>query len=250
VYRNNGVRLNAATPDQDVLTGASGGVSNLARYDQVLLPCEGGRTEESGSALANFLDYTSRGGRVFATHFSYTWLYKNGGFASAAQWNVDQMLPVSPITANIEMATRGGADFATWLQSIGALSNISPPQVSISDARRNIDAVPPSGGGQRWIYADLPTALHTTHTVLHMSIDTPVLATPDLLCGRVVYSDFHGTDVMNSAVTFPAECTEGGFTAQEKILQFMMLNLSGCIGPMRPGKGKPPIPPPPLPPGG
>jgi len=36
------------------------------------------------------ISYTGQGGRVFATHFSYTWLYDIAPFSGTAAWQVDQ----------------------------------------------------------------------------------------------------------------------------------------------------------------
>jgi hypothetical protein len=240
-YQNNGARYDANTPLQLELVGgtADGGAGTWNRYDQVLFPCEGRESAESATALANLVDYTSKGGRVIATHFSYTWLYQNAGFATAGSWQVNQLNPVNPLIANIDVTTRKGQDFATWLANVGALSNAAPPQVSINDPRHNLNAVPMGQGGRRWIYSEMPSV------VQHMSIETPVNATPDQGCGRVIFSDFHvANSASNSSLTFPAECPSNELTPQEKMLEFMLLDLSACVS-LTPGKGPPPPPPPP-----
>jgi hypothetical protein len=236
-YRLNGATYDGATPPQTTLADNA---ATWDRYDQILFPCEGRRTDETATALQNFINYTSKGGRVFTTHFSYTWLYTNGGFATAGQWQVDQQAPPSPLIGDIDTTTQKGRDFATWLGIVGALSNANPPQVSINDPRRNLNSLPPMQGGQRWIYSDTPPI------VQHMTVDTPVNAPPDTSCGRVIYSDFHVTNAMNQALTFPAECPTLDLSPQEKILEFMMLDLATCTMSDPP---PPPPPPPPLPPG-
>jgi hypothetical protein len=243
-YRNNGANYDAATPNQLALVGNA---AVMDSYDQILFPCEGSQTNESAQALTNFVDYTSKGGRVFTTHFSYTWLYTNGGFATAGQWQVAQANPPNPLIANIDVTHPRGQDFANWLGHVGALSNPSPPQVSINDPRRNLNAVPQGQGGVRWIYTDDPII------VQHMTIDTPVIVPqdPDKVCGRVVYSDFHVANAQNGALTFPAECPTNDLVPQEKILEFMLFDLASCIGIDKPPAPPPlpPPPPPPLPPG-
>jgi hypothetical protein len=234
LYRLNGATYDATTPTQDALVGATPGGGSWNRYDQILFPCEGQPTNESAIALENFVDYTNKGGRVFATHFSYTWLYTNGAFATAGQWQVDQPAPPDPLIANVDTSTPKGADFATWLRVVGALSNETPAQVSIADPRHDLNAVSPTAGGQRWIYADTPPL------VQHMTIETPVSA-PGQACGRVIFSDFHVADGSNMGVTFPNECGPSFRTAQEKILEFMLLDLASC----GPPKGRPPFPDPP-----
>jgi hypothetical protein len=66
---------------------------------------------------------------------------------------------------------------------------------------------------------------------LHYTFDTPFNETP--VCGRVVYSDFHVEDAENNPSTnkpFPTECTGGGLTPQEKLLVFMLFDLTSCVG--------------------
>jgi hypothetical protein len=232
-YRNNGAVYDMATPNQAALVDTAA----WDRYDQILFACEGSQTAETATALQNFVDYTSRGGRVLATHFSYTWLYQNGGFAQAGAWQPNQLSPPSPLISNIDTTTRTGGDFATWLGLTGALYNPVPPQVAINDPRHNLNAVPMGSGGQRWIYVDNPA------NVQAMVVDTPITTIPDVSCGRVVYTDFHVANASNGALTFPAECPTTDLTPQEKILEYMLLHLQGC-GPQVP----PPVPPPPPPP--
>jgi len=65
---------------------------------------------------------------------------------------------------------------------------------------------------------------------VHYTFDTPFGASQ--VCGRVVYSDFH---VENSSgangSTFPSECAMGGLTPQEKLLEFMLFDLTSCVSP-------------------
>jgi hypothetical protein len=241
-YRNNGANFDATTPAQADLVGSTAGGGAWDRYDQILFPCEGAQTNETAAALSNFIAYANKGGRVITTHFSYTWLFQNAGLATAGTWQVNQVQPATPLIVNVDTTTNKRKDFATWLELVGALSQVNPPQVSISDARRDLNDVPVGNGGERWLYADSPAL------VQHMTVDMPILATPDKVCGRVIYSDFHVANAINQALTFPAECLTGDLTAQEKILAFMLLDLSACIGLPPPPGGGHPIPPPPPPP--
>ncbi|HMI86272.1 MAG TPA: hypothetical protein VK550_19395 [Polyangiaceae bacterium] len=219
-FRNNGARYDATTPSQAALVEAP---AIWDRYDQVLFPCEGMQSNETPSALTNFIDYTDKGGRVFATHFSYTWLYQNGGFATAGTWQVNQSAPPSPLVSTVDTTTQKGRDFAIWLDGARALSNANPPQVSIYDPRASLAAVPPMMGGERWIYSE------SQPTVQYMSVATPVNAPPFSQCGRVVFSDFHVANATNQNITFPAQCPTSDLTPQEKILEFILLDLAACF---------------------
>jgi hypothetical protein len=113
-YTSNGSRIDANTPPADTLTGALSGPGEWSKYTQVLFPCEGAEIQKGGDAQKNMLDYVNAGGRVFATHFSYTWLYMNGGLATAGTW-----MPAPPfggqmntLVGTIDVSTQKGMDFA------------------------------------------------------------------------------------------------------------------------------------------
>jgi hypothetical protein len=196
---------------------------------------------------ANFLEYVNGGGRAFATHYSYTWLSQNGPLGATAQWvQPDWGAPppgggdqANQLVANIDTSFQKGADFQKWLAITGALTSEMPPQITIQEPRIDVSAVTPMGGAQRWIYADMPTS------VQHFTVDTPVGAPPEEVCGRVVFSDFHVLNARTQGMVFPAECDDMPLSAQEKVLEFMLFDLASCIGPNTPGAPPPPPPPPP-----
>jgi hypothetical protein len=69
---------------------------------------------------------------------------------------------------------------------------------------------------------------------LHYTFDTPVGGTA---CGRGVFSDFHVEDASNdpsTGETFPTACngtTPASMTPQEKLLEFMLFDLTSCVSP-------------------
>src|SRR6185295_19032940 len=103
----------------------------------------------------------------------------------------------------------------------------------------------------------------TPGSVQHYTFDTPVGKPPAAQCGRVLFSDFHVTDAKNqSGLRFPKECNDLPLTPQEKVLEFMLLDLASCppeklppppdapplappTAPPPPPKPAPPAPPPP-----
>lgn len=80
------------------------------------------------------------------------------------------------------------------------------------------------------------------------TFNTPVGASADKQCGRVVFSDFHvsadAVTVANGTSTYPENCKTGDLSAQEKALEFMLFDLSACITP----DYEAPTAPPPAPP--
>ncbi|HMJ52841.1 MAG TPA: hypothetical protein VK540_12220 [Polyangiaceae bacterium] len=229
-YKGNGASIDGNTPPESAI--------DWSKYDQVFLPCQGSAVSKTAN-LAGFLDYVNQGGRAFATHYSYTWLFTNGPLANVAAWQVDQPQPSNPLTGNIDVSTPKGQDFATWLKIVGALSNPGPPQIAISDARHDVNGIPAGQGAQSWITSSSP------NRVQQFNVATPVLADPDKLCGRVTYFDFDVASAAdNGMFTFPAECSTSALTPQEKVIEFMLFDRATCL----PHGGPPPPPGPPLPP--
>jgi hypothetical protein len=212
-------------------------------YDQIMLPCWGAPATKTVGELANLITYADMGGHFFATHYSYSWLINNGEFNNVAQWNPDYHRPtnggIGPWTFNVSTgvppappAPRNGT-FAKWLNHVGALSNpgvtVPPnPQVSISSPRHDANVV--AGGSVSWIDGTDPDK--NNPMVEHFTFNAPVGAVKQ--CGHAIFSDFHVADsVTNNGKLFPSECTTT-FTAQEKILEFMIWDLSSCVNPPTP----------------
>jgi hypothetical protein len=216
--------INAQTPPEDNLWGSQ---ATLNQYDLIVFDCEGAAYPETGAALTNILNYANSGGRIFASHYSYVWLYNNGPWATTAQWQVDQFPPFpDPMPALIDTSFQKGMDFATWLGIVGALSVQNPPTINVSAPRHDANAVnvPPS---QRFVYADPNLA---PNNPLEFTFNTPVGIDAGTQCGRVLFSDFHVNTDGFSPNQFPTpECTAAPMTPQEKVLEFMLFDLSSCI---------------------
>ena len=125
-----------------------------------------------------------------------------------------------------------GIAFAQWLVYSGASAVAGQVPIGVS---RHDFFTPIAATAQEWLYATNPD----TDTPLHYTFDTPVGTPAASQCGRVLYSDFHVTDVVaSSSQNYPTECTTTPMTAQEKVLEFMIFDLASCI------QGNPPPPPP------
>jgi hypothetical protein len=158
-------------------------VANLMPYDITILSCEGAETVDVGgggitpSDQENLVQYTSAGGRVFASHFHYAW-FDTGPFGAEniATWTRganpitdSSNNPVSNvagdfINANILTTLEDGGPFpkgqvmAEWLGIVGALNATSQPasgELKISGAKHNADLAGLAGTpSQGWIAAD------------------------------------------------------------------------------------------------
>jgi hypothetical protein len=221
LYMGNGSDVTGGAPPEANLTGT---VAELDKYDQVLFPCWGMPVDKNPGDLANVVAYTTAGGRMFATHYSYTWLYTNNPFDTTANWtNVNQM-QFNQLTGVIDVTFPRGKTFGDWMTLIGA-ANGNPPTFAITSPRHDFDA--PVAPSLRYVYSQ-----NNGQFPLHYTFDTPW--NQKNVCGRVIYSDFHVADTTGGGQVFPNECPAGGMNAQEKALEYMIWDLAACLGPQVP----------------
>jgi hypothetical protein len=218
LYYGNG--SNAAAPAESTLTSS---LPTLKEYDQVLFPCWGGEVIKNAPDLANVVSYTTLGGRVFATHYSYTWLFQNVPFSQTATWTANAGSYNSDV-GKINTTFARGATFGQWMTLVGAGTG-TPPTFPITSPRN--DFVNPVAPALTYV-----NATQNGTFPLHYTFDTPWNQTPT--CGRVVYSDFHVSDVGGGGLNFPAECPAGAMNPQEKALEYMIWDLAQCVGPNTP----------------
>ncbi len=246
-YVDNGAVIDANTPAASTLYGTQ---AELAKYDMTMFECVGLQIAKTAAQQARLINYANAGGRVFATHYGYTWLTNSDGtvgsntaphpFSQTADWRVNQSAATSA-TGLVDQTLQGDAGtqarrvaFAHWLKLVGASTTLG--QILVNVVRQDFDAVSAIAAtmsgtpAQQWLY--------TSTYPLHYTFDTPVAYAPDpaptTQCGRVLYSDFHVSDAVSGGATFPAECTAGPMTAQEKTLEFMLFDLASCVGPAAP----------------
>ncbi len=227
-----GVAYDSKTPNESKLWSSA---ATLEQYDQLLLACQGGADTRTAKALANMQTYADLGGRVYATHYSYDWIYSNSPWDTTADWSIPDLTAPNSTTSYFDKRFPKGAAFAQWLVYAGATSAATPlGQISISPTRHDF-STPIQNGGQQWLYGNDPNA----DTPLHYTFDTPVGGDAGAQCGRVLFSDFHVNDSATGTFEdYPSECDKQPMTAQEKILEFMIFDLASCV------QGAPPPPPP------
>jgi hypothetical protein len=228
------LRLDGGSPPATDLWLNPGTLSN---YDVVLLPCEGSEFRKPDAGIQNLVDYTTVGGRLFVTHYSYVWTAFNPPFNQVANWVPDPSQlrnPPDPFQALIDTSFPKGVAFQDWLTNVGALTS---GKISINDPRDDVGPVD-LDAGTRWIYGPNPNNTITPITTQHLTWNTPVFPPPQqdgdagVQCGRVVFSDFHVTAdgrVNNQGNLFPQSCKAGAMTGQEKALVFMLFDVSSCV---------------------
>lgn len=228
-----GVAGSAAAPDPQ--TALWNDAAKLKRYDMVILSCEcseHNETKPAGSMTA-MRDFMNAGGRVFATHYHYTWFKNNpdGAVKGVANWTSGST--GTPYT--VDDSFPKGRQFRDWLQNVGATT--TPGSIVLNSVASDLSTVNPSA--QRWIYR--PATSPQPEGVKYMTFNTPVGTPAAQQCGRAVLSDIHVSSGQNAS-TVPTSCTKTALTAQEKALAFLFFDLSSCVQDDKVAPEPPPVP--------
>ena len=214
--------IDGNTPVQSTL------MSNLAvleQYDVLMLPCEGGEYLQPATELSNLIQYANAGGRVYASHYSYVWMFQNPPFNGVVNWAVNQPAPPDG-AATVNASFAGASTLSTWLQTVGA--STTPGQIVLNTNKHDLNGV--VAPTQAWITLNDSAA---GNPVMQLTFNTPVGATNQ--CGRVLFNEYHvetrpaGTTSSNKP--FPTECVSGPLTAQEKLLEYSLFDLTNSGGP-------------------
>ncbi|MEI9940167.1 MAG: hypothetical protein WDO69_23345 [Pseudomonadota bacterium] len=264
-----GASIDAMTPHDSTLYSSS---EQLESYDILVADCEGtdwdANSSERDANGGNVRHFLNRGGRMFASHLSFTWLDGNGtqpyaadnaaetGLDAAARWsnNTSDMATIGTgaISQGRPNTAPGIQNFSDWMvnekitTAPGYTFSINEPR-SLSTALGNTS--------EEFVY--LQTGTKRTQ---QFSFNTPYGAPKEAVCGRVAYSGFHvaipsGTGGAGGGggaggaaggggfpppfgtpfddVIFPNHC-QGDLTSQEKVLLYMLFDLGACIGVMIP----------------
>ena len=238
-----------------------GNTSKMLGYDIMLMSCEGSQYADVKMPFyGNVKRYADSGGRIFASHLHFNWLWKGpapwpmtANYTGGSQEAND---PPNPSTATVDTTFPKGAALADWLAAVGATPTRG--QIEIYDSAHSVAQVTPPT--QRWIYLpknpnDSVTPQRTS--TQYMTFNTPVEAAADAQCGRVVHTDIHvkaAPAARAKARTSPireraarrsrAAACRRPCRAQEKALEFLFFDLSACVQPDTDMPVPPPVPPP------
>jgi hypothetical protein len=202
-------------------------VATLKKYDIVMLSCECGEHNETKppAAKAALYDFMSQGGRVFASHYHYTWA-DEGPLASTADWVGSSSNPENkPGPYMVDQTFPKGAAFAEWLVNVQASQTLG--EVPISQPRHDVEGV--KSNSQRWVYRQDDAMTN------YLTVNTPVNVQPDQQCGKFVFGDMHlyGGDVQPAATALPDDAFPGScskeLTPEEKALVFLFFDLASCV---------------------
>jgi hypothetical protein len=271
---NNGPN-NSGTPEGQPMPGAPVSSTSLwmsqaqlMPFDIVLLSCEGGETYDANPPALE--SYLNAGGRVFASHFHYSWfsgpLDTTQPYMAPADWGTNLATWTAganggngPIAGVIDTTLNGsammfpkGVALDTWLMDVNALGQNGVPagDLSIYQPRFNSVVGAANTPSQPWITSSGQGHGGMAGETMYFSFDTPVGAAPSAVCGRAVFSDLHVDGNPNTADTSnnpggmppPQGCDDVDLSPQEKALEFMLFDLSSCVIPdnVAPPMGVPP----------
>jgi hypothetical protein len=229
VYANySGQYIDGNTPKQGTLFQTVNGVPIINQYDMTILACEGASLSRTPAQLTTLRNYANGGGRVFASHYSYTYIESNGDYAGTANWQHNTNDEPASGTGVIDLVSNPkGADFKAWLESVNA-STAGSGTVPVVVLRHDTSSV--IAPTQQWLYRQGGSNLP-----LHFTFNTPPSAASGAQCGRVLFSDFHVHDANNNFDNqFPSACDTNPMNAQEKLLEFMIFDLGSCVTPYTP----------------
>lgn len=230
--RNGGASFTPANPWWDQL-------SNLSKYDILILSCEGDQVAaaKSPSARSALQSYINSGGRVFASHWHNIWL--SGGPAPLN--TVATFVPnnggvnfTNPILAdiNVDPMFEKGVALADWLQSAAVRGTTSRGKLLISNARITTSTLN-TALAQVWVTYNNGGIISPQY----FSFNAPVGAPAAKQCGQMVFTDMHVTgstlgDASDPSKPFPSGCSTTDLSPQEKALIFMLFDLTNCLQPV------------------
>jgi hypothetical protein len=216
---------------------------NLESYDIVMLSCEGDEANQTKptAAMQAMHDWLNEGGKVFATHYQYTWFKNNPNtdFQSVATW-LGPSIAFATGNYAIDTSFTKGMMFHDWLVMVGALTNGT---IALTGVGTSVSTVNPPTN--QWIY-DTKT---TPTNAKYLSFGTPVGGAPIVdagsevmgkqYCGKAVFTDLHAGGAPAGDV--PAACKGDTLTPQLDALEYLFFDLAACVH----DDSLPPPPPPP-----
>ncbi|MEI9950579.1 MAG: hypothetical protein WDO74_16785 [Pseudomonadota bacterium] len=162
-----GQKIDANTPKQSALfaTDATTTRPVINNYDMTILACQGQEFAQKPADLSSLRSYAASGGRVFTTHYSYSWLTKNDAntaqagkadnWSEVAKWNLDENDRPDHAVGHIDLVSNPkGAAFQGWLEAVNA-SVPNSGTTTVDVIRHDSDSISSvAGQTQQWLYRD------------------------------------------------------------------------------------------------
>jgi hypothetical protein len=194
-----GARLDAMTPHDSTLFGTA---AQLESYDILVSDCEGVDYDEEFAERnangANVRHFLNRGGRMFASHLSFTWLAGNGtdayatdtatntGLDAAGTW-ADQS---DQATTGLGVISQGRPNTAPRIQNFSdwmvneKITTAPGYTFNVNEPRSMSTGL--GATSEEFVYLQ-----NGTKRTQQFSFNTPYGSPKESVCGRVAYSGFH-----------------------------------------------------------
>jgi hypothetical protein len=194
-------------------------LDELKKFDMVINSCECSEMNTNKTSPDVMRQYADLGGRVFGSHFHYTWM-KNliPQWQGVASFNLSGTSSSAPVL--IDTSHPDGQSFAKWAMAAGASTSMGVLNLTGYPQPSEAGVIAPT---TRWLYAS--GANPVTH---YMSFKTPVGVPMDQQCGKVVHADLHVSEDSSVDATFPAGCT-AQLSPDEKAMVFLLFDLGSCV---------------------
>jgi len=235
----------AGFPDAQTLWSTT---TELMKYDVVLLGCEGEATvtNKTSAARTAMQQYVNAGGRVFAEHYHYVWMQQGPSpWPGMVSWNGSLEFFYNPTPETALTGFPKGKMMSDWLKLVGAANTATPSTFPVNGARHSVNSITDTTNVIPWVQAPkgevIDGALYNqfgiqsktgksyTNVNQYFSFNTPVGASADAVCGRMVFSDIHVSSGDKVGQAFPSGCTTTTMTAQELALEFMFFDLASRV---------------------
>ena len=193
-------------------------VSQMGKFDIAMLSCECSENPSNKpSNLSTMRDFANAGGRVFATHYHYTWMKNNSAWGTGI---IDfSGSGSSPTSYPINTSFPKGQALADWLVEVGASTTAGQITLGsgiVTNSSRGVQSA--SSPAQEWI--------GSRDTAKYFSFNTPVGVPVADQCGRFVFSDVHSAG--DGGDSFPTSACSS-LNAAQTALEYMFFDLSSCV---------------------
>jgi hypothetical protein len=228
-------------------------------YDMALFSCECNENDQTKPTAGKqaLHDWLNEGGKVFASHYQYTWFANNpqADFKNVANWLASGAANPGNFTLDIDNSFTKGVSMGQWMGVVGAQASAGPPPtISASVVATTVSTVNKTApqATVRWLYD--PSANDDTK---YLSFGTPIGGisgaqidgggSPETkqYCGKAVFTDLHtSASLLSTVMDVPGGCMNnaGMLSPQQKALEFLFFDLSACVV-----NDLVPPPPPPMP---
>jgi len=162
-----GQKIDNTTPKQSALFAVNATTTQpvINNYDMTILACQGDEFPAKSGDRTSLRKYAAAGGRVFATHYNYTWLTTNDedtaqvgkadNWSEVAKWHRDEGDKPASAVGHIDLVSNPkGAAFKGWLEAVNA-STVGSGNISVNVVRHDSDSISSvAGQTQQWLYRD------------------------------------------------------------------------------------------------